>query len=127
MNRNGVLGTLLSILIEVLLVLVLVFGVWGAGKWAYSFGYAIFAEKTVDEEPGRDIQVTITQGESNRQISRMLEEKGLIRDANPFYVRLMLTDYKDLLKPGTYTLNTSMQSEEMMAVMAGETQEDEEG
>ena len=126
MNRNSVLGTLISILIEILLILVLVFVIWGAGRWAYSFGYAIFAEQTVEEEPGTDIQVTITEGESNRQISKMLEEKGLIRDANPFYVRLMLTDYKKLIKPGTYTLNTSMQSEEMMAVMAGETDEDEE-
>ena len=38
----------------------------------------------------------------------------------------MLTDYKKLIQPGTYTLNTSMQSEEMMAVMSGETDEDEE-
>ena len=112
MNRNSVLGTLISILIEILLILVLVFVIWGAGRWAYSFGYAI--------------QVTITEGQSNRQISKMLEEKGLIRDANPFYVRLMLTDYKKLIQPGTYTLNTSMQSEEMMAVMSGETDEDEE-
>ena len=126
MNRNSVLGTLISILIEILLILVLVFVIWGAGRWAYRFGYAIFAEKTVEEEPGTDIQVTITEGESNRQISKMLEEKGLIRDANPFYVRLMLTDYKKLIQPGTYTLNTSMQSEEMMAVMSGETDEDEE-
>ena len=126
MNRNSVLGTLISILIEILLILVLVFVIWGAGRWAYSCGYAIFAEKTVEEEPGTDIQVTITEGQSNRQISKMLEEKGLIRDANPFYVRLMLTDYKKLIQPGTYTLNTSMQSEEMMAVMSGETDEDEE-
>ena len=90
------LGTLISILIEILLILVLVFVIWGAGRWAYSFGYAIFAEKTVEEEPGTDIQVTITEGQSNRQISKMLEEKGLIRDADPFYVRLMLTDYKKL-------------------------------
>ena len=40
-------------------------------------------------------------------------------------LRLMLTDYKKLIQPGTYTLNTSMQSEEMMAVMSGETDEDE--
>ena len=126
MNRNSVLGTLISILIEILLILVLVFVIWGAGRWTYSFGYAIFAEKTVEEEPGTDIQVTITEGQSNRQISKMLEEKGLIRDADPFYVRLMLTDYKKLIQPGTYTLNTSMQSEEMMAVMSGETDEDEE-
>ena len=40
MNRNSVLGTLISILIEILLILVLVVVIWGAGRWAYSFGYA---------------------------------------------------------------------------------------
>ena len=75
MNRNSVLGTLISILIEILLILVLVFVIWGAGRWAYSFGYAIFAEKTVEEEPGTDIQVTITEGESNRS-ARCWRKKG---------------------------------------------------
>lgn len=126
MNKNSVLGTLLNILIEILLILVFVFVIWNAGKWAYNFGYQIFAEQTVDEEPGRDIQVTISQGESNRDVCKMLEEKGLIRNADTFYVRLMLTDYRKLITPGTYTLNTSMQSEEMMAVMSGETLDEEE-
>ena len=118
MNKKSIGGVLLSILIEVILVVVFVLAVWNAGKWAYDFGYHVFAEQTVDEEPGRDIQVTIAQGDSNRNICNMLEEKGLIYDADPFFVRLMLTDYRSLLKPGTYTLNTSMLKEEMMAVMS---------
>ena len=48
MNRNSVLGTLISILIEILLILVLVFVIWGAGRWTYSFGYAIFAENMLE-------------------------------------------------------------------------------
>lgn len=126
MNKKSIGGVLLSILIEVILVVVFVLAVWNTGKWAYDFGYHVFAEQTVDEEPGRDIQVTIAQGDSNRNICNMLEEKGLIYDADPFFVRLMLTDYRSLLKPGTYTLNTSMLKEEMMAVMSGETLEEEE-
>ena len=125
-NKKSIGGILLSILIEVLLVIVFVLAVWKAGKWAYTFGYQVFAEMTVDEEPGRDLQVTIAEGTSNRDICKMLEEKGLILDADPFYMRLMLTDYRSLLKPGTYTLNTSMEKEEMMAVMSGETLEEEE-
>ena len=126
MNRKSVLGTVLNILLEILLLLIFVLVIWNAGKWAYTFGYQVFAEQTVDEEPGRDIQVTINEGDSNREVCAMLESKGLIKNADAFYVRLMLTDYRKLIKPGTYTLNTSLQSEEMMAVMSGETLEEEE-
>ena len=126
MNGKGVLGTVFNILVEILLILLCVLVIWKAGKWAYDFGYRIFAEQTVDEEPGRDIEITISEGDSNRSICSMLESKGLIRDSDIFYVRLMLTDYRKLLEPGTYTLNTSMKSEEMMAVMAGETSDGEE-
>lgn len=121
MNKNRVLGTLLSILLELVLVFVFVLVIWMAGKWAYGFGYQVFAEQTVEEEPGTDIEVTIQKGDANKKVCEMLESKGLIRDADIFYVRLMLTDYRKLIQPGTYTLNTSMQSEEMMAVMSGET------
>jgi len=124
MKKKSVTGVLLSGLVEVLLLILLIFVVSKVGKWAYNFGYQIFAEQTVDEEPGRDIQITIKEGDSNRSICLMLEEKGLITDANPFYVRLMITDYRKLMKPGTYTLNTSMEKEEMMAVMSGETLEE---
>lgn len=125
MNKKSIGGILVSVLIEVIVILAFVLIVWKAGKWSYNFGYQVFAEVTVDEEPGRDIQVTIKEGDSNKAICNMLEENGLIVDANPFFVRLMITDYRSLLKPGTYTLNTSMLKEEMMAVMSGETLEEE--
>ena len=125
MNKKSIGGILVSVLIEVIVILAFVLIVWKAGKWSYNFGYQVFAEVTVDEEPGRDIQVTIKEGDSNKAICNMLEENGLIVDANQFFVRLMITDYRSLLKPGTYTLNTSMLKEEMMAVMSGETLEEE--
>ena len=124
-GRNAV-GTAVSVLVEAVLLLVCVLLIVSVGKWAYSFGYQVFAENTVEEEPGTDITVTIAEGQSNRDICQMLEDNGLIKNADAFYVRLLLTDYRSLLTPGTYTLNTSMQSEEMMAVMSGEPLEEEE-
>ena len=126
MKGKYAVGGVVSVGVELVLLLVSVWVIITVGRWAYSFGYQVFAEDTVEEEPGTDIAVTIAEGQSNRDICQMLEDQGLIKNANAFYVRLLLSDYRDALAPGTYTLNTSMQSEEMMAVMAGEELEEEE-
>jgi UPF0755 protein len=73
------------------------------------------------------VTVTVTEGESARTIGNTLEQKGLIRDSRLFVIQEMLSAYKDKLLPGTYELNTSMTAEEMMAVMANEDQESDDG
>lgn len=54
----------------------------------------------------------------------MLEKKGLIRDALLFRIQEMLSAYKDELLPGTYELNTSMTTEEMMEIMSMQVEEE---
>ena len=55
-----------------------------------------------------------------KEIGVLLESKGLIKDGTLFYLQNILSKYKGDLKAGTYTLNTSMTTEEMMAVISGE-------
>lgn len=77
-------------------------------------------------EPGRDIQVMITQGDSVMDVGTMLEEKGLVRDAQLFFIQKLLSQYSGDIQPGMYTLNTSMTAEEMFALLLkDEAQEDE--
>ena len=47
-------------------------------------------------------------------------------DAKVFYVQLILSEHKDDWKPGIYDLNTSMHSEEIIATLAGISEEEEE-
>jgi UPF0755 protein len=63
---------------------------------------------------------------SEREIGKMLENRGLIDDGNLFFVQLKLSAYSGDLKSGMYTLNTSMTAKEMMAVMAAEADADTE-
>ena len=56
---------------------------------------------------------------------RSLEEKGLIRDAKMFYIQEMLSDYKDMITPGTYELNTAMSVEEMLVVISSNADSEE--
>ena len=110
-------GTVIRIAILIIAILV----IYKAGGKAYDFGYRIFTEAPMESEPGRDVNVTVTQGDSQNDISEMLEEKGLIRDALLFSIQKKLSSYKGDIKPGLYTLNTSMTTDQMLEVMVGKT------
>lgn len=94
------------------------------GKSAFDFGYAIFNQVPMaNEEDGRDITVVVENGDSVYQIGKTLKNKGLIEDAKIFVIQEKLSTYKGKLQVGTYILNTSMDMEEMMAVLARENTE----
>lgn len=118
-----VLRTVTIVLKVVFAVLVVMF-VYKGAMLAYDYGYRVFAEEAVDEAPGYDLKVTIETGMGAKEIGKLLESKGLIKDGTLFYLQNILSRYKGDLKPGTYTLNTSMTTEEMMAVIAGEKREE---
>ena len=90
------------------------------GSYCYDFGYRVFTESPVDETPGRDVTVSVTADMSEHDIGKMLKEEGLVEDANLFYAQLKLSAYSGKLKPGVYTLNTSMTAREMFVIMAAD-------
>lgn len=112
----AVLGMIFKVAVAVLVIVV----VYKGAITAYDYGYRVFQEPPVAEKPGMDVSVEITVGKSALQIGEILEAKGLIRDAKLFYVQNLLSHYKDKLRAGTYTLNTSMTMEEMMEVMSAQ-------
>ena len=73
-----------------------------------------------DEDHGEDVTVVIKDGASVYQIGKILKSKGLIEDAKVFVVQESLSNYKNKLQSGTYILNTSMTTDEMLAVLARE-------
>lgn len=124
MNGKQMAGTVIETVLKVLVSIVIVLFVYDAAVSAYDYGYRIFAEEPVAIAPGRDISVTITDGKNAKEIGEILEAKGLIRDAKLFHIQNMLSGYKDELRTGVYVLNTSMTSEEMMAIMAAVPEEE---
>lgn len=104
-----------------LLVLVLVVAAFvTVGKKAYSFGYQVFAEDTVSDPPGKKVALTIEDDISISELSALLKEKRLIKDERVFWVQYQLSKYKGKLKGGSYILNNSWTSEEMLAELSGE-------
>lgn len=118
MNTRQMVTAVFGAVFKVAVAVLIIAFVYKGAVVAYDYGYRVFQEKPVAESPGTDVVVEITVGKSVLQIGEVLEKKGLIRDAKLFYVQNLLSHYKDELKPGQYTLNTSMSMEEMMEIMS---------
>ncbi len=124
--KNLALG-FMGFIIRACLLAIAILMVGKIGKEAYDFGFRIFTEEAMSPEPGRDVAVTIVQGDSTMDVGRMLEEKGLIRDPKLFYVQKKCSVYDNDIQPGFYTLNTSMTAEDMFAIIAGRKEGEGEG
>lgn len=111
MSRSGTL---------VVAVAIIIFGYLIAST-AYNFGYRLFAEEPMSLAPGVEKIVVIEEGMRLKEVAKMLEKGGVIRDAGIFKVQNKLSHYSSSFEAGTYTLNTSMTNEEIMAVLSGES------
>ena len=116
--KNLALG-FMGFIVRAAILAIVILVIYRTGQKAYDFGFRIFTEEAMSPAPGRDVAVTIVQGDSTMDVGKMLEEKGLIRDYKLFYVQKKCSVYDDDIKPGFYTLNTSMTAEDMFAVIAG--------
>lgn len=130
MNLNKIVFKFVRFSFSILVMLLVVVCLVKLGTFCYEFGYRVFTEAPMEETPGTEKTVEITADMSEGDIGKLLEEKGLVRDAKLFYAQLKLSAYAGKLRPGTYTLNTSMTAKEMMVIMAtvpeGETETESE-
>ena len=93
---------------------------------SYDFGFRVFTEDAIDDEgDGKTVLIQIKEGMSDHDIAVVMEEKGLIRDANLFWIQLALFEYSGKLEPGVYTLETSMTPEEIMVAIVEAAEEAE--
>lgn len=115
------IGTILKIVAAVVVIMV----VYRMGSVAYDFGQRVFSEPAMDEPPGVDVTITIEEGDGAREIGKILEKNGLIRDVTLFVIQEKLSGFGEALLPGTYTLNTSQTIEEILQTIALKAEETE--
>ena len=109
------------------LALLVVVGIFKVGEYAYTYCYSVVSDTAAEEEPGRDVSVSVTSDMSAGKVAGLLERKGLVKSADVFKIQMKVTGYEDKIQPGKYVLNTSMRPREMLKILAGEeTEEDEE-
>lgn len=121
---NKTLYKWIRIAFTVMLVLLVVYGTISLSYRAYDFGYRVFTEPAMEAAPGVNVEVTIEESMSDKKIAKLLEEKGLVRDADLFVVQYKLSAYAGEIVPGTYTLNTSQTAKEMMIILADQVEEE---
>ena len=126
MNAKNVIMAIAGTIVKCVLVIFVVMFIYKAAGKAYNFGYAIFEDKPMSQGTGREVTISVTEGKDAKEIGEILESKGLVEDATIFWLQNMLSSHKDELKPGMYTLSTSMTPTEIMEIMSAEEEEVEE-
>ncbi len=126
MNIKNAVLTMLGIVIRLGITVAVVYYIYTFSVDAYNFGYNVFADIPAAVYPGKDVEVTITESMGEKEIAKYFEEVGLTKDWKLFFVQEKFSEYKDNVKPGVYALNTSMKSEEIMAVIGAIPEEGED-
>lgn len=112
---GGAVGTIFN----VVLIIVAVMLIYYFAVSAYQYGVRdLRGARQFREEPGTEINVTITDGMDFKGIAKQLYEKGLVREERLFYIQERLSNYsEDGFVAGDYVLSTAMTPDEMMDVM----------
>ncbi|RKM58430.1 solute-binding protein [Butyrivibrio sp. X503] len=116
--KSGILG-ILDTVVKVAFVLLMIMLISKYSKLAYSYGYQIFNQKPVSTGAGREVTVTISEGDGAKTIGSKLAGAGLITDKKLFFLQERFSEYHGMEKPGTYELSTTMTPEEMIIIMSG--------
>ena len=125
-DMNKVIYRVVGITFSIMVFLLAVYGTMRVSLVAFDFGYRIFTEGAIDEEPGTDITVRIEENTGSIELGKLLYERGLVRDANLFILQHQLSAYAKTILPGTYVLNTTMTPKEMMMFLSDATNQVQE-
>lgn len=118
MKVKYLIGAVVETIVKVVVLAAIVMFVLKTSTAAYDFGYRVFADEPVSKTGGRTITVGIAEDADVKDIAAMLEEKGLIADADLFVVQEFLSAYHGEIIPGIYDLSTNMTAEQMLSVMS---------
>ena len=106
-------------LLKLLAFIVITAGIVRLGGYAYELGYSLYDNSAMSDPPGKDVAIVIPEGCSVGRIAELLEYKGLIKNALVFRLQERLSKYQGEIKAGSYVLNTSQTAQEILAVLSG--------
>ena len=108
-------------IIRILKAVTLCFAVFFLFTHVYDYGKAKYDDykeelEGTDTRPGTDVEITILEDEAAKTTAKKLKDAGLIKYTSAFVKRLQESGMR--LQPGTYTLNTGMNTLQMIEIMS---------
>lgn len=125
MKKSEIAGGAVYSVIKIVVIILALMMIYRVGSMAFDYGERIFGEPAMEDEPGTDVVINISEGDSVGTVAEKLENAGLIRDVALFKVQEKLFAKYDIL-PGTYTLNTSQTVEDMVQIITAPAKSEEE-
>ena len=124
-REESALGSAANLIMDlagrVILWTVMVLCLYIGARWCFRMGHDVFYQEPSETAPGTDFDCRIRAAENLRDVAEILEERGIIKNAAAFEIQGRL--YKTGIYPGTYELNTSMTTKELLkAVNTTETE-----
>ncbi|MDE6851369.1 MAG: endolytic transglycosylase MltG [Lachnospiraceae bacterium] len=106
---------LLALCVNLLLTILVFYGIGSACLQGYHFCYEIFGSVVVEDAPGTEQTFQVMESDTMWEVAERLEQEDLIVNRYSFYIRTKLMDPRTVeLYPGEYVLNTSMTYEEII-------------
>lgn len=122
---NKITMAIIRISVKLMVYALIILLLYEAVIRGYAFGHAVFFAEAVDSPPGKTVTVQMSGEESVSQAAKKLAGKGLIKSEFAFLFQSKFYDY-DTIYPGSYELNTSMTSKEILQIL-NEDPQDEKG
>lgn len=114
---------ILHLLFNVAFYLIIIYLAVRVGSVIYDTSYQVFGNEGTVESDGTDVYIKIDQGETTMNVASKLEQNKVIDNKYSFYIHAKLREYP--IMPGIFTLNTSMDYDEIFTIITVPNSEEE--
>ena len=114
-------GSVLQVFINIIVYTILILLIVRAGGQAYTFTYRLFGSVRMDTI-GMNVTLQVDEHDSEMNVASKLELNKVIPDKYSFYFKMKLA--KAELQPGEFVVNTSMDYDEIIAVLTTDVSDD---
>lgn len=119
-----VTGVMLQLILNVIFYCFIVIALVKVSSVAYEYAFQIFGNVSAEESPGENKKVVIEKDATLKDITQLLNKKGLIVNEYTFYIRAKLSiNEKRPIIPGKYVLNSSQNYEEILDILTNNEKE----
>ena len=125
MNARKAAAHVGVICLKVAVYVAIILGLIYLGQTTYYYTHAVFANQAYEEVPGKTVKVTLEEAVSGKELSKVLEENGLIEDALVFQLQMKMAGFGQTIEADAYELNTSMPPSELIKILSGADGADE--